>query len=176
MVVSSHLVAEPLGDDQVKYINSPESPIYTKGHNLFGFNLAKDSIKERDSVIVVEGYFDAITPHQYGFTNVVATLGTALTEQQAKLLVRYTDSKRVYLSFDADAAGARAIESGGETLNQIAEGVGIDLKVLKIPGGKDPDECLRSGPEGVTAFAQAIEKASTMIDFRLRASCLCHRF
>lgn len=156
-----------LGDDQVKYINSPESPIYTKGHNLFGFNLAKDSIKERDSVIVVEGYFDAITPHQYGFTNVVATLGTALTEQQAKLLVRYTDSKRVYLSFDADAAGARAIESGGETLNQIAEGVGIDLKVLKIPGGKDPDECLRSGPEGVKAFAQAIEKASTMIDFRL---------
>lgn len=156
-----------LGDDQVKYINSPESPIYTKGQNLFGFNLAKDSIKERDSVIVVEGYFDAITPHQYGFTNVVATLGTALTEQQAKLLVRYTDSKRVYLSFDADAAGARAIESGGETLNQIAEGVGIDLKVLKIPGGKDPDECLRAGPEGVAAFAQAIEKAATMIDFRL---------
>jgi len=156
-----------LGDDQVKYINSPESPIYSKGQNLFGFNLAKDSIKERDSVIVVEGYFDAITPHQYGFTNVVATLGTALTEQQAKLLVRYTDSKRVYLSFDADAAGARAIESGGETLNQIAEGVGIDLKVLKIPGGKDPDECLRAGPEGVAAFAQAIEKAATMIDFRL---------
>jgi DNA primase len=156
-----------LGDDQVKYINSPETPIYSKGQNLFGFNLAKDSIKERDSVIVVEGYFDAITPHQYGFTNVVATLGTALTEQQAKLLVRYTDSKRVYLSFDADAAGARAIESGGETLNQIAEGVGIDLKVLKIPGGKDPDECLRAGPEGVAAFAQAIEKAATMIDFRL---------
>lgn len=159
-----------LGEDQIKYLNSPESPIYTKGLNLFGFNLAKESIKERDAVIVVEGYFDAITPHQCGFTNVVATLGTALTEQQAKLLVRYTDSKRVYLSFDADAAGARAIERGGETLNQIAEGIGIDLKVLKIPGGKDPDECLRSGAEGVKAFAQAIEKAATMIDYRLESA------
>lgn len=159
-----------LGEDQIKYLNSPESPIYTKGLNLFGFNLAKESIKERDAVIVVEGYFDAITPHQYGFTNVVATLGTALTEQQAKLLVRYTDSKRVYLSFDADAAGARAIERGGETLNQIAEGIGIDLKVLKIPGGKDPDECLRAGAEGVKAFAQAIEKAATMIDYRLESA------
>jgi DNA primase len=159
-----------LGEDQIKYLNSPESPIYTKGLNLFGFNLAKESIKERDAVIVVEGYFDAITPHQCGFTNVVATLGTALTEQQAKLLVRYTDSKRVYLSFDADAAGARAIERGGETLNQIAEGIGIDLKVLKIPGGKDPDECLRSGVEGVKAFAQAIEKAATMIDYRLESA------
>jgi len=161
-----------LGDDQVKYINSPESPIYTKGLNLFAFNLAKDAIKENDGVIVVEGYFDAITPHQYGFTNTVATLGTALTEQQAKLMVRYTESKRVYLSFDADAAGARAIEKGGDTLNQIAEGVGIDLKVLKIPGGKDPDECLRAGPEGVAAFADAITHAATMVQYRLEQAVL----
>jgi len=156
-----------LGDDQVKYLNSPESPIYTKGQHLFGFNLAKAAIKEKDSVIVVEGYFDAITCYQYGFTNSVATLGTALTEQQAKLLVRYTDSKRVYLSFDADAAGVKAVERGIETLNQIAEGVGIELRIIKIPGGKDPDECLRSGDEGRASFEQAFQKAALMIDYQL---------
>jgi len=156
-----------LGDDQVKYLNSPETPIYHKGLHLFGFNLAKESVKEKDSVIVVEGYFDAITSHQFGFTNTVATLGTALTEQQAKLLVRYTDSKRVYLSFDADAAGVRAVERGIEMLSQIAEGIGIELRVIAIPGGKDPDECLRSGAAGVEAFNRAVTDAALMIDYQL---------
>ena len=156
-----------LGDDQVKYLNSPETPIYHKGLHLFGFNLAKESVKEKDSVIVVEGYFDAITSHQFGFTNTVATLGTALTEQQAKLLVRYTDSKRVYLSFDADAAGVRAVERGIEMLSQIAEGIGIELRVIAIPGGKDPDECLRSGAAGVEAFNRAVTEAALMIDYQL---------
>ena len=156
-----------LGDDQVKYINSPESPIYTKGQHLFGFNLAKSAIKEKDSITVVEGYFDVITCHQYGFTNTVAVLGTALTPQQAKLMVRYSDSKRVYLSFDADAAGVKAVESGIQTLNQIAEGVGIELRIIKIPGGKDPDECLRSGEEGRVAFEQAMQNAALMIDYQL---------
>lgn len=156
-----------LGDDQVKYLNSPETPIYHKGLHLFGFNLAKESVKEKDSVIVVEGYFDAITSHQFGFTNTVATLGTALTEQQAKLLVRYTDSKRVYLSFDADAAGVRAVERGIEMLSQIAEGIGIELRVIAIPGGKDPDECLRSGAAGVEAFNRAVSDAALMIDYQL---------
>lgn len=156
-----------LGDDQVKYLNSPETPIYTKGQHLFGLHQAKDSIKQNDSVIVVEGYFDAITPHQYGFTNTVATLGTALTEQQAKLLVRYTDSKRVFLSFDADVAGARAVDRGVETLNQIAEGVGIELRVIKVPGGKDPDECLRDPNHGALAFSKAIEQAQLLTDYKL---------
>jgi DNA primase len=161
-----------LGDDQVKYLNSPETPIYTKGQHLFALNLAKDSIKAKDSVIVVEGYFDAITPHQYGFTNTVATLGTALTEAQAKSLVRFTESKRVYLAFDADAAGAKAVERGVETLNHIAEGIGIDLRVIRIPGGKDPDECLRAktqdGEEsGSEAFARAIHEAPVLIDYQL---------
>jgi DNA primase len=161
-----------LGDDQVKYLNSPETPIYTKGQHLFALNLAKESIKSQDAVIVVEGYFDAITPHQYGFTNTVATLGTALTEVQAKSLVRFTESKRVYLAFDADAAGAKAVERGGETLNQIAEGVGIELRVISIPGGKDPDECLRASHEegeqsGSDAFAAAIQNALLLIDHQL---------
>ncbi len=154
-----------LGDDQVKYLNSPETPIYIKGQHLFGLNLAKEAIKEKDSVIVVEGYFDAITSYQYGFKNTVATLGTALTDQQAKLLVRYSDSKRVYLGFDADPAGVRATERGVETLNTIAEGVGIELRVITIPGGKDPDECLRSS--GPLAFQKAVDEAQLLIDYHL---------
>jgi DNA primase len=158
-----------LGDDQIKYLNSPESPIYTKGHHLFAFHLAREAIKSQDSVIVVEGYFDAITAHQYGFQNAVATLGTALTERQAKLLVRHTESRRVYLAFDADAAGEKAMERGVETLNQIAEGVGIELRVIRVPGGKDPDECLRSvGPDGGTqAFSAAVQGAPLLVDYEL---------
>ncbi len=156
-----------LGDDQVKYLNSPETPIYVKGQHLYGYNLAKEAIKAKDAVIVVEGYFDAISLHQFGFENAVATLGTALTEQQAKMLVRYTESKRVYLSFDSDQAGVKAVERGVETLNQIAEGVGIELKVIRIPGGKDPDECLRA-EGGQEAFARAMETAPPLIDYELR--------
>ncbi len=158
-----------LGDDQVKYLNSPESPIYTKGQHLFALHLARDAIKQLDQVIVVEGYFDAITAHQYGFPQTVATLGTALTERQAKLLVRHTESKRVYLAFDSDTAGERALERGVETLNQIAEGVGIELRALRVPGGKDPDECLRGSGEhgGKEAFAAAIEGAPLLVDYQL---------
>lgn len=158
-----------LGDDQVKYLNSPESPIYRKGDHLFGLHLAKDSIRKKDSVIVVEGYFDAITPHQFGFTNTVATLGTAMTESQARLLIRYTDSKRVFLSFDSDPAGQKAVERGVETLSQIAEGVGIELKIIRIPGGKDPDECLRAteGPGGPEGFQKALEEAPSIVDYEV---------
>ncbi|RTL37737.1 MAG: DNA primase [Candidatus Melainabacteria bacterium] len=155
-----------LGNDDAKYVNSPESLIYVKNRQLYAFNLAKESIKARDAVIVVEGYFDAITPHQFGFTNTVATCGTALSEAQARSLVRYTESKRVYLAFDADAAGASAIERGAHMLQQVADGVGLELRVLRIPGAKDPDECLRSegGPE---AFAEAIENAPLLVDYQL---------
>ena len=157
-----------LGDDQVKYLNSPESPIYHKSLHLFGFSNAKDSIKQKDAVIVVEGYFDVITCHQYGFGNAVATCGTALTEQQAKLLMRYTERKRVYLSFDADAAGVRAVDRGIEVLSAIAEGVGMELRVINIPGGKDPDECLRSSADGPELFESAIQAAPTMIEYQLK--------
>jgi len=154
------------GDSPVKYLNSPETPLYTKGQHLFAFHLAKEAIKAKDAVIVVEGYFDVITPHQYGFENTVATCGTALTAQQAKMLIRYTESKRVYLSFDSDAAGVKAVERGVETLTQVAEGVGIQLRVIDVPGSKDPDECLRSegGPE---AFQQAINDAPLLTDYQI---------
>jgi DNA primase len=155
-----------LSGDQVKYLNSPETAIYSKGHNLFGFHLAKTAIKEKDSVLVVEGYFDTITAHQYGFTNTVATLGTALTSQQAKMLVRYTESRQVYLCFDADPAGLKAVDRGIETLNEVAQGVGIDLKVINVPGGKDPDECLRTS-DGAQLFTTAMEQALPIIDHQL---------
>lgn len=158
-----------LGDDQVKYINSPESPIYTKGEHLFALPQAKDAIREKDSVIVVEGYFDAISAHQCGFTNTVATLGTALTERQGKLLVRFTESRRVFLCFDSDSAGEKAVSRGTETLKQIAEGIGIELRVVSVPDGKDPDESLRSKSEkaGPAGFARALESASRMLDYQL---------
>ncbi|MBY0551694.1 MAG: DNA primase [Candidatus Obscuribacterales bacterium] len=159
-------------DDPVKYINSPETLIYTKGEHLFALNQAKDSIRQSDSVIVVEGYFDAITSHAFGFTNTVAALGTALTERQAKLLCRYTESKRVYLCFDADTAGVKAVERGMEVLTQVAEGVGIEMRVIQVPGAKDPDECLRSkDPEaGVAGFSEAVEHAPLLIDYRLETA------
>ncbi len=158
-----------LGDDQVKYINSPESPIYVKGDHLFAFHQAKESIKQRDGVIVVEGYFDAITAHQFGYSQTVATLGTALTERQAKLLVRYTESKRVFMCFDSDAAGEKAVSRGTQTISQIAEGIGIELKVIRVPGGKDPDECLRGSGEnsGAAAFERALNTAQLLIEYRL---------
>lgn len=161
-----------LGDDQVKYINSPETLLYTKGEHLFALHQARESIKESDSVIVVEGYFDAITAHAFGFTNTVAALGTALTERQAKLLCRYTESKRVFLCFDADTAGAKAVERGMEVLTQVAEGVGIEMRVIQVPGAKDPDECLRSTEPGagVEGFSEAVENAPLLIDYRLDAA------
>jgi DNA primase len=158
-----------LEDDQIKYLNSPETPIYKKGQHLFAFHLAKEGIKNQDAVIVTEGYFDAITPHQYGFHNTVATLGTALTSQQAKLLVRYTESKRVYLAFDSDSAGLKAVERGGETLNQVAEGVGIDLRVIVTPGGKDPDECLKA-TNGRILFEESLKTALPLVDHQLHQS------
>ncbi|HEY9788829.1 MAG TPA: DNA primase [Candidatus Obscuribacterales bacterium] len=156
-------------NDQVKYINSPETPIYIKGDHLYGLNQAKDAIKQQDNVIVVEGYFDVMTAHQYGFAQTVATCGTALTERQAKLLVRYTESKRVFLCFDADVAGQKAVNRNTQTINQIAEGVGIELRVISVPGGKDPDECLRGAGEhtGVPAFTEAVDKAPLLIDYQL---------
>ncbi len=155
-----------LGDDQVKYLNSPESLIYTKGEHLFAFAQAKEAIKAKDSVVAVEGYFDAITAHQFGFTNTVATLGTALSNEQGKLLVRHTDSKRVYLAFDADNAGIKATEKGAQILEQLAAAVGLDLRVIKILGSKDPDECLRA-EEGVALFSQALENSQTLLEYEL---------
>ncbi len=95
-----------MNNDPAKYVNSPETPVYVKGQHLFGLNQARTAIADQDSAVIVEGYMDCVMPHQFGFQNVVASLGTALTVEQIRLLARYT--KNITLLFDADAAGEAA--------------------------------------------------------------------
>lgn len=97
-----------LGEDQPKYLNSPETELFSKGKTLFALDQAKSAISQLDSAIVVEGYFDAIALHAKGITNVVASLGTALSLEQVRMLLRYTESKQLILNFDADLAGTQA--------------------------------------------------------------------
>lgn len=148
-----------LDDSKPKYLNSPETPIFHKGTNLYGLNLAIKNNPAR-TVIMVEGYMDVISLSQQGVTNVVATLGTALTEGQCKLLKRYIDT--VIVSFDSDVAGENATIRGLEILQKS----GFDLKILQIPSGKDPDEFIRSF--GKEKFLNLVDGALPIIDFKLR--------
>ncbi|MDZ7548143.1 toprim domain-containing protein, partial [Clostridium perfringens] len=143
-----------------KYLNSPETLVFQKGVNLYGLNFAiKNKMSER-YFIIVEGYMDLITLHQYGITNVVASLGTALTTNQARLLKRYAD--KVIISYDADFAGQAATMRGLDILKEA----GFDVRVLSIPQGKDPDEYVRSN--GKEAFIKLIKSAESLIDYRLK--------
>ena len=140
-----------LDDSKPKYLNSPETLVFQKGTNLYGLNFAlKHNMSERYFVIV-EGYMDLISLHQYGITNVVASLGTALTINQARLLKRY-----------ADMAGQMATLRGLEILRTA----GFDVRVLNIPQGKDPDEYVRSN--GKEAFLKLINSAEPLIDYRMK--------
>ncbi|MDU1313617.1 MAG: DNA primase [Clostridium septicum] len=149
-----------LDDSKPKYLNSPETLVFQKGTNLYGLNFAiKNNLRER-YFIIVEGYMDLITLHQYGITNVVASLGTALTVNQARLLKRYAD--KVIISYDADVAGQTATVRGLEILRDA----GFEVRVLNIPQGKDPDEFVRSN--GKEAFKNLINNAQPLIDYRLK--------
>lgn len=149
-----------LDDSKPKYLNSPETLVFEKGTNLYGLNLAiKSDMKER-YFIIVEGYMDCISLHQYGITNAVASLGTALTVNQARLLKRYAD--KVIISYDADVAGQTATLRGLEILRNA----GFDVRVLLIPKGKDPDEFIRAN--GKEAFLKLIETAMPLINYRLK--------
>lgn len=146
-----------LDDSKPKYINSSDTLVYKKSLGVFGLNFAKNS-KER-SLILVEGYMDAISLHQAGFDNVIACLGTALTSEMAHLLSRYCDE--VILSYDADEAGQKATARAIGIFNSI----GMKLRVVHLSGGKDPDEILRNyGPE---RFRSLIEGAANDIEFAL---------
>ena len=151
--------ARALDDSSAKYINSPETTIYTKGQHLYGFHLAKDAILEADRVIMVEGYVDCLMPHQHGFKNVVASLGTALTLEQVRLLRRYT--KNVTLLFDADRAGEMAMLRSLDML--IEEGMHID--VAKLDSDLDPDSFIRQ--HGAEAFRDRLVQTETLFDFKL---------
>ena len=126
-----------IGDDQPKYLNSTQTPIYNKSQNLYALHIAGPAIRHNDLAIVMEGYMDVVMAHQYGVTNAVASLGTALTPQQARLLKRYTTN--VILAYDGDSAGARAAQRGLEIMGSE----GINIRILPLPSGADPDSFLR---------------------------------
>ena len=151
--------ARVLDQSLPKYINSPETQVYSKGKNLYGWNLAKSNIPEDMGVVIVEGYLDCITCHQYGISNTVATLGTSLTKDQALLLKRYTD--KVVIAYDLDAAGINASLRGIAVLVEA----GLDVKVVVFSGSKDPDEYLNK--EGKEAFVEKLKAAKSIVDFWL---------
>ena len=141
-----------------KYINSPENIVYSKGRNLFGLNIAKKG--NLDKIVIVEGYMDAISLYQRGITNVVASLGTALTEAQGRLLRKYAG--QVIISYDSDAAGQAATMRGLEILKNL----GCDVRILQMEGAKDPDEyVIKYGSGG---FNLLIEKAISLVEFRIK--------
>ena len=147
-----------LDDSKPKYINSPENIVYSKGRNLFGLNVAKKHDTKR--IIIVEGYMDAISLYQRGITNVVASLGTAMTESQGRLLRRH--SEQVILGYDADGAGQAAILRGMEILQNL----GCDIRVLQIEGAKDPDEyVLKYGPE---RFQRCLDNSISLVEFKVK--------
>jgi DNA primase len=149
-----------LGDDQQpKYLNSPESPVYKKSETLLGLHMARSAIRESDQVVLVEGNFDLIRLHQEGLRNVVAPLGTALTERQVRVLKRLTD--HFVLIFDGDAAGLKAAERALEIFLPL----GIGPKVVLLPQGEDPDTFVRS--KGLGLLKEMINNAPDLLDVRM---------
>ena len=146
-----------LGDTEPKYINSPETPAYTKGNHLYGLNRARDSIRREGHVIVVEGYMDVAALAQAGFDNVVAALGTAFTPAQARLLKRC--SRRAFFSYDGDAAGAAATV---RSLDLLLE-EGFEVRVVELPSGTDPDDHIRK--EGADDYRRLVQEAPEYLEF-----------
>jgi len=146
-----------IDDSLPKYINSPETPCYSKGRELFGMHIAKKSAEKK--LLLVEGYMDVISLHQAGIDFAVAPLGTALTGMQGRLLKKYSDE--IILAYDSDTAGQKATERGLEVLNNL----GCRVKVLQIPDGKDPDDFIRkNGPE---KFKMLIDRAISLLEYKI---------
>jgi DNA primase len=165
------------GDEQPKYLNSPETPLYTKGNVLYAADLARDSIREKNRALIVEGYVDCLMAHQYGFTETVAALGTAFTAAQLGVLRRYCDE--VVTFFDADAAGQKAAERAEELLEPSGGGLtwgvnragafdgtgALRVKVALLPAGHDPDTFLRTA--GTPGFTERIAGARSLLAYAL---------
>lgn len=149
--------AMPGEDKGRKYVNTSDTPVFKKGQNLFGINFAKNHCSE--NIILVEGNLDVVTLHQAGFENTVATLGTALKSDQINLLARYT--KEIILAQDADAAGQEAIKKS----IQLMQNTGLNVRVIVIPDGKDPDEFIRKN--GADRFRALLEGAVSDIEYKL---------
>jgi DNA primase len=149
-----------IGDGTPKYLNSQESLVFQKKNNLFGLNLTRQDINREDCAILVEGYMDVITLYQHGVRNVSASLGTALTENQAAMLKRYT--KNIVLAYDGDEAGQAAALRGMD----ILYAAGCNVKVLHLPDAKDPDEFIRK--YGRDAFLEQVKQALPFMDYKLQ--------
>ncbi len=146
-------------NDNPKYLNSPESKVFRKKNNLYGLNLTRSDASKEGFIILVEGYMDTIGLYQGGVTNVAASLGTALTENQARLIKRYT--KDVVLSYDADNAGRSAALRGMDILRDE----GCRVRVMHVTNGKDPDEYIKK--EGRKGFLQLVENALPYADYKI---------
>jgi len=145
-----------LGDEPPKYLNSPETAIYSKSGVLYHFDRAKEAIRQRGFAVIVEGYMDAIAVARAGATNVVASCGTSLTELQLRLLGRFT--RRVVMNYDPDTAGQAATE---RSLALLLE-QGFDARVLRLPGGADPDKFIRE--RGAEAYQKLLSEAPAFLD------------
>ncbi|NJK57746.1 MAG: DNA primase [Pleurocapsa sp. SU_5_0] len=152
-------------EDQPKYLNSPETPLFDKSKTLFALDQARSAIGKADCAVVVEGYFDAIALHEAGIDHVVASLGTAFTQDQLKQLLRFTASKQVILNFDADQAGKKATERAIAEIEDLVYGGVVQLRILNLPEGKDADEFIKSRAEGVVLYHQALETAPLWLDW-----------
>lgn len=146
-----------LDDSKPKYINSPDTVVYNKGRHLFALNVAKKS--QEKSIMLVEGYMDAISLHQRGVHNVVASLGTALTEHQARLLNGF---EKVIIGYDSDSAGQGATQRGLEILQTL----GYDIRILQISGAKDPDEFILKYGSG--KIKKAMEESISLVEFKVK--------
>jgi DNA primase len=154
-----------LGDEKPKYLNSPDTELFDKGKTLYGLDVAKGAIAKEDRAIVVEGYFDVIALHAAGLEHAVAALGTALNAAQVRQLLRYTESKQILLNFDADAAGVKAAQRAIGEVEEMAYRGDVQLRVLNIPDGKDPDEFLQH--HSAAAYRDLIDAAPLWIDWQI---------
>jgi DNA primase len=166
---------------QPKYLNSPQTPLFDKSATLFALHHARRSIRESETAVIVEGYMDAIQAHQHGFTNVVAQMGTTLTQAQLKTLSRF--ARRLILALDADEAGAKATLRGLEAVRQAvsvervfvdpsgalreSSRLNVELQVVTLPHGKDPDDLIRENPQ---AWRDLIAKAQNVAEYVISAA------
>ncbi len=154
-----------LDGSEPKYLNSPETDVFEKGKHLFGLDRASSAIRKDDRAVVVEGYFDVIALHAAGVTNAVASLGTALSSQQITQLCRCSDGKRIVLNFDADGAGVRAANRAIGEVEQLALQGQLELRVLHLPSGKDPDEFLKE--HGAGDYRALLDQAPLWLDWQI---------
>ncbi len=161
--VQSRIIAfggRTLGERQPKYLNSPETTVFYKGKTLYALNLARESIQKKNQIVVLEGYTDVLSCHQFGVENSVATLGTALTGDHVSIISRYAEE--VVIVYDADTAGVKAALRGLDLLI----GSGLKVKVVALPQGTDPDDFLRS--QGAARFQREISRALSLVDYRIK--------